>query len=491
MKNGYFLIVLLLSVFSFQPASSQEMWGVVNSNYAGINSNLINPAGMVDSKYWLDINIVTLDVFGENNSLYVPHEELYFMEILTPVVDFGDETPVLKDSYDRQRNLHANFSTRLELPSFMLCKGDQAFGLQMSVRGAGSTRGIEYHTSKFMYEGIDFVPQQNEFYELRNMKTSALSWGEIALSYSKAFTTFSSTYMAFGATLKKTIGLGGSYFNSPYAHYIVYDDSTLAVEELDAEFAAAIPMDYSNNEYSSDQGMTLGGGWAVDLGFVFQKKRDGNGFMRVRQLCAQKWSSYKYKFGISILDLGYVKFRDNAFVYSYDDAETYWPGFNSFDPQSVDGFRNEFNNHFAHNTEADAREFTIGLPTAVSLQYEWHPVGYWFFNTSFVYPMPVFKNSVIRPTQLSFTPRFEKRRFELSIPLSVYEWSRLRAGLALRFWNLTIGTDYFSSWTGWFDFYGSDIYVSWKMSFAKGYCKKGQSKFHKGKRYYKDACPDF
>ena len=115
MKNGYFLIVLLLSVFWFQPASSQEMWGVVNSNYAGINSNLINPAGMVDSKYWLDINIVTLDVFGENNSLYVPHEELYFMEILTPVVDFGDETPVLKDSYDRQRNLHANFSTRLEL----------------------------------------------------------------------------------------------------------------------------------------------------------------------------------------------------------------------------------------------------------------------------------------------------------------------------------------------------------------------------------------
>jgi len=490
MKNGYFLI-LLLSVVSFQPASSQEMWGVVNSNYAGINSNLINPAGMVDSKYWLDINFVTLDVFGENNSLYVPHEELYFLEILTPAVDFGDETPVLKDTYDKQRNLKANFSTRLELPSFMLCKGDQAFGLQMSVRGAGSTRGIEYHTSKFIYEGIDFEPQQNEFYELRKMKTSALSWGEIALSYSKAFTTFSSTYMAFGGTLKKTMGLGGAYFNSPYANYIVYDDSTLAVEELDAEFAAAMPMDYSNNEYSSDQGMFLGGGWAVDLGFVFQKKRDGNGFMRVRQLCAQKWSSYKYKFGISILDLGYVKFRDNAFVYSYDDAQTYWPGFNSFDPQNVDGFRNEFNYHFAHSAEADAREFTIGLPTAVSLQYEWHPVGYWFFNTSFVYPMPVFKNSVIRPTQLSFTPRFEKRRFELSIPLSVYEWSRLRAGLALRFWNLTIGTDYFSSWTGWFDFYGSDIYVSWKMSFAKGHCKKGPSKFHKGKRYYKDACPDF
>jgi hypothetical protein len=81
--------------------------------------------------------------------------------------------------------------------------------------------------------------------------------------------------------------------------------------------------------------------------------------------------------------------------------------------------------------------------------------------------------------------------FELSIPLSVLEWNRLRAGMAVRIWNLTIGTDYFSSWTGWFDFYGSDIYLSWKISFAKGYCKHHASQFHKGKRYYKNACPDF
>jgi len=186
-----------------------------------------------------------------------------------------------------------------------------------------------------------------------------------------------------------------------------------------------------------------------------------------------------------------VKFRDNAFVYSYDNAQTYWPAFSSFDPQSVDGFTSEFNYRFGHATETNAREFTIGLPTALSVQYELHPPGYWFFNTSFVYPTPVFKNSVIRPTQLSFTPRFEKRRIEFSMPLSLYEWSRLRMGLAVRIWNLTIGTDYLTSWTGWWNFYGSDVYVSWKISFAKGECHRGRSDFHKGKRYYKDACPDF
>ena len=58
---------------------SQEMWGIVNSNYAGINSTYINPAGIADQKIWLDINLITVDAFFENNNLYIPKEEIYFL----------------------------------------------------------------------------------------------------------------------------------------------------------------------------------------------------------------------------------------------------------------------------------------------------------------------------------------------------------------------------------------------------------------------------
>ncbi len=491
MKCRNFFMWILVILSGGAPVAAQEMWGVVNSNYAGINSNLINPGLMCDSKYWLDINFLTLDAYAENNSFYIPHEEIYFLEVLSPAADFGDEQPILKDVYDKKIPLKINASTRVELPSFMLNLGPQAFGFQMSLRGAASVRGVEYHSSKFMYEGIDFEPQQNEFFELRKMRSSALTWAEFALSYSRVFSQFSDHQYSAGISLKKLQGLGGAYFRAPYANYIVYDDSTLAVEEFDAEMAASMPMEYSGNEYTSAYGSSLGNGWAVDLGFVYQRKRDGNGLMRFKLPCEQKWSSYKYKIGISVLDLGYVKFKDNAFVYSFDNAQTYWPGFDRFDPQSIDGLTSELSARFGHAAEPDATSFTIGLPTAVSVQYEWHPAGYWFYNISYVQPTPLFKNSVIRPTQLSFTPRYEKRRFELSIPLSVYEWNRLRAGVAVRIWNITVGTDYFSSWTGWFDFYGSDIYFSWKKSLAKGFCKRGPSEFHKGKRYYKNACPDF
>lgn len=487
------LIFIFLTIFCIaeKQADSQQLWGVVNSNYAGINATMINPSRMVDSKWWLDINILTFDAFGENNSLFLPKEELFFLEILSPAADYGDQNPVLLDSYSKQRTFKANFNTRIEFPSIMLNLGENAFGFQWSVRGAGSVRGVEYHTSKFMYEGIDFDPQQDQYFELRNMKTSALAWAEYSLSYARVFNQFLDSRWAFGASLKKLQGLGGAFFNVPYANYIVYDDSTLAVEELSGDFAYSMPIDYGSSDYTSQYGTSLGNGWAVDLGINYQKMRDGNGLVKFQMPCEQKWSSYKYKIGVSILDLGAIRMKDNAASYHFDQAQTYWPGFDRFDPQSIEAFSAEFNSRFGHSIAPDAERFSIGLPTVASVQVDIHPSGYWFFNTSLIYPTPIFRNSIVAPTQLSFTPRYEKRRFEIAFPLSVYEWSRLRFGVAARFLNITVGTDYFSSWTGWFDFYGSDIYFSWKKSFAKGSCKHGRSEFHKGKRFYKNACPDF
>ncbi|MBN2730372.1 MAG: hypothetical protein JXR53_14195 [Bacteroidales bacterium] len=481
-------VLILLSVYSVR---AQEMWGIVNSNYAGINSTLINPALIADQKVWLDINFITIDVFAENNNLFVPKEEIFFLEPLTPTADYGEQSPILQDTYDKKRTLKGNASTFLEYPSVMINLGNQGFGFKVNTRSAVSVRGVEYHSTKFIYEGLDYVPQHNEIYELRNMRMSSLVWTEFAFSYANTFRQVSDQHWSFGVTVKKIQGMGGAFVNVPYANYIVYNDSTLASEELDMEMAYSMPIDYANNEYSSDYGLSLGNGWSADFGLVFQKKRDGNGLVRFKRPCEQGWSSYKYKIGISILDLGYTSLKDNARQYNFNDAQTYWPGIDRFNPDNIEELTSEINARFDHSQTADQNKIIIGLPTAVSLQYEVHPPSYWFFNFTFIHPVPVFENSIRRPTQILFAPRYEKRRFEISFPMSLYEWNRGRFGVSVRFLNLTIGTDYFSSWTGWFDMYGSNIYLSWKTNFAKGHCKHGNSNFHRGKRFYGKNCPAF
>ena len=74
-KNLIILFIVLLNV-----CNGQEMAGVISGNYAGVNSIYLNPAFMIDSKVYLDINFISADVFLHNNYLYLPKEDFSFFE---------------------------------------------------------------------------------------------------------------------------------------------------------------------------------------------------------------------------------------------------------------------------------------------------------------------------------------------------------------------------------------------------------------------------
>ena len=78
-----------------------------------------------------------------------------------------------------------------------------------------------------------------------------------------------------------------------------------------------------------------------------------------------------------------------------------------------------------------------------------------------------------RTNQLSLTARYERKRFELSIPYSFYNYVRQRIGLSIRYGVLTIGTDMLGPFTGLSDAYGLNFYfgVRWQQ-FEK--CTKKQ-----------------
>ncbi len=64
----YLLVFLLMSKIG----SSQEMLGVTLGNYSGVSSIMVNPAMIANTKYYLDINLVSADVFFRNNFAYIP-----------------------------------------------------------------------------------------------------------------------------------------------------------------------------------------------------------------------------------------------------------------------------------------------------------------------------------------------------------------------------------------------------------------------------------
>jgi len=114
--------------------------------------------------------------------------------------------------------------------------------------------------------------------------------------------------------------------------------------------------------------------------------------------------------------------------------------------------------------------FKIGLPTALSVQFDYHYNKNWYFNATLIQPFKASTYSVRRPAQIAVTPRYETDWFEAMLPVSLYEYSIPRIGAAVRLGILTIGTDRIGTLLGISDLNGLDIYASIKINFRRGVC---------------------
>ncbi|MDD5569811.1 MAG: DUF5723 family protein [Bacteroidales bacterium] len=453
--------ITIISVFIFFGifhSKAQEMLGMVNSNYAGINGALINPSSMVDSKLYLDIAFITADVFAQNNYIYMDKRNYYFPSFFSKNPNFKIENGKSTLDYYNKRDKFLFANIRVNGPSAMVCIGRHAIGIYEGVRSAISVNHLPYHVAKFIYDGLRYEPQQNIDYNLDKLKVAGLLWGEIALSYAYIFYSNKMDFFAGGITIKKDLGIMGLYLNDYGANYYVPNDTTLVMNNLKAEYAY------------TDAHIFNGRTFAFDIGFTYERK-PSESTMRFRKLCEQKYRDYIYKIGLSFLDIGAINFKKHATKYDIQDASTTWVNIHKYSDK--DRFDQDLGVRFAGQCTR-TNNFNLGLPKGVSIQFDYHYRKYWYLNSTLVQGLDFGNAFVRRPNQISFTPRYERRWFEINLPLSLYDYIYPRWGFSVRLFNLTIGTDKFGGFLSLNDFTGLDLYFSLKINFAKGSCGKGE-----------------
>jgi hypothetical protein len=230
-----------------------------------------------------------------------------------------------------------------------------------------------------------------------------------------------------------------------------------------------------------------GKGVGFDLGVIYQKKKRYVRDDRVDKLCAQTYVPYKYKIGVSLLDIGRVKFTDNAEKLVFNDASTYWPGITWIDYTTIRDLTDTISQQFYGNpTELiQGNEIKIALPTALSIQADINYVGNWYVNGTVVYPLQFSKTGIIRPVIIGLTPRYETEMFEVSLPVTLYDWTKPRIGLSARFRGFFIGTEKLSGYFSFSDFTGLDFYAGLKLSLHKGDCRRNIPDDNCGMEEYK------
>jgi hypothetical protein len=455
------------------------MWGVVNSNFSGSNGVLLNPSSIVTSKLYMDINLVTADIFVDNNYAYIHGEDYSLTKYLTKNPEwpkYGPDEMAFDHYTNKMPAKDAYINVFAKGPSFMLSRGRHAIALTTGVRYLTSVTDVPYHIANFGYYGLDYLDQHNVTYSNKNINTAVLAFGEIGLTYAYSFRKFDYQDWSAGLTIRRLFGVSGGYVFADEIDYMVINDSTIDVKNMTAELGYSIPLNYDNNDFPYGPWIK-GGGWGFDLGVSYQQKLLSYQKRRITKLCRQKYSDYIFKAGVSLLDIGFVKFTNNASKYAYEDVSEYWMNVDTVTYTNMNNLMESLSDVFYDDPNAAHRgnEISVFLPAAVSLQFDYRVMKGWYAGAVFIHSIPMSKSMVYRPTQLMIAPRYESPLFEASLPVSLYEWRYPRVGLSFRYQFLTFGTDNLAWLLGVSDFTGLDFYFSIKVNFSKGHCGRGKA----------------
>ncbi|MGB0423648.1 MAG: hypothetical protein ACPGED_04975, partial [Flavobacteriales bacterium] len=121
--------------------------GIRASNYAPTQSIFLNPSSIVDSKAFIDINLVGFSVFARNNFVYLSTDSFSIKQALnSPNTIGGPSFRNDRDSYRAYVNAH------VQGPSASVVVGEHSFAITTGARTAVDVRGLDNKLSSSTVE---------------------------------------------------------------------------------------------------------------------------------------------------------------------------------------------------------------------------------------------------------------------------------------------------------------------------------------------------
>ncbi len=314
----YLLCTLSITVLVFN-AHAQDFLGFTNSNYSGVTGSDLQPASIVDSRFKTDFNLFGTSFSLYNNYVGLKHEALdhdhKWTDFSTDNYYAFKETPIQNhlDIRSGPKPKSIYIANNLYLPSLMVNLTDKdAIALKWKVRSIINIDGVDAPLADLLYNSLEvpslWVPQVNN----KNLSVQAMVWAEYGFTYARVIKAEGEHFLKAGATVKYVAGLAAAYFYVKDFQYQFSSDSVLSISHGDAGYghSSNFNSDQNNFGYKSVSQPSFG----FDLGVVYEwrpdymkYKYDMNG---EKDLTRKDLNKYKLKVGLSILDIGKVKFSN-------------------------------------------------------------------------------------------------------------------------------------------------------------------------------------
>lgn len=465
-------------------AYSQSYIGFLTDNYSGVHSVISNPANIVDSRFKLDVNLVGVNTFLAND-----YYKVSLNDLTNESYDFdthGTKTPT------DNNNIGGNVD--ILGPSFM-------FNINQNTAIAIFSRArFFYNVSELngtsIDNYIDGVDENSDFnINEGDLFLNANAWAEVGLTFSKTILNKEQHYLKGGISLKYLQGLGNAY---GYGNNVVVDydadgsDLGGGITTGSIKSTGEVTYGYSDNledleDFDAENFEMVKGatGLGIDFGAVYEWRpeyekynytdKDGN------TLSYKNKNKYKLKFGLSITDIGSIKYKESTeTVYDIENTVT------EDDFENEDDVNDILNNLYREIASGGVSKSV--LPTALHLNADWsiNKGFYLNLNTDLALTSNKINTSRIRNIT-SLTPRFESKWFSFYSPLSLVQNAGFKWGAGVRFGPFYVGSGSVVSALLNSEMASVDAYAGLKIPL---YQPKNKDIDGDGVKNKKDACPE-
>ncbi|MGD1844471.1 MAG: DUF5723 family protein [Salibacteraceae bacterium] len=444
---------------------AQETQGMALSNYSITTAARLNPSLMVDPKAFLDINLVGSNGFAYNNYLYSPKSVSFPAGALAEGYD-----GLFENLGGNRKNGIVNLF--LPGPSFTASIGRLSIGAGVAVRGVANLRKLPEHFARFAFRGLNFDDLHGTTWDDGNFNVKYMGWAEVSASYGYSFYQWNRDMWQGGVTLKRLFGL---------AH------GALIVDELQYFVPDTVDFDilnFSGRYAYSDVGWNVGRGWGMDLGVTYKKMKENvTNYVPHSRANGCREVDYLYKVGVSLLDLGYIRYKTNANVRILDNVSADWDNYWRDTSNQAEVLDRAILSKFAEGDITTDTRYWAPLPTAITAHIDYNVYKDFYLGGVVVQRFGRPNNyGVERGNLLSIIPRYEKRFFEASLPVSLYDYRNPRIGISLRFWAIVLGTENVIPFIIPTDTYSSDGFFFLKyMLINKRQCKGANGRSRRAK----------
>lgn len=494
------LSIALITIGYF--AQSQDFVGFNQSNYAGVSGIHIQPASIVDGRMKFDMNLIGINVAAYNNYIGIKRDafkrEKVDGQTTFPAFEdkeFSDKYLVEKSS-SKDKSIY--FSNRIAGPSFLVnINRKNAIAISSNVRTYVNIDGVSPDLAKLAYEEFKYPTLWVTNLTNKNLSIQEMTWAEYGLTYAHVFKDDNEHYFKGGATVKLLQGIQSAYMFVKDLEYNFQTDTTLSIFQSEVSYGHSDNLNFSDIEVGgSGTGTKIFDysqsypGVGFDFGAVYEWrpsylkfKYDMDG---EKDLWRKDKNKYKLKVGLSVTDIGSIKFKKGSTSGDFRADVGFW-NLKPVDPGTVGEFDDTLKGRFVNTNKSST--YKMNLPTAISLQ-----IDYLIWKDIYVNLTPFiafqFKNNDTKVHDISsitLTPRWDHKWFGVFIPVQYNFLNGFRTGAAVRLGPLVVGTSNLSPLIGKKEVYGADVYAMLKVPIPYGH-KKDKDK--DGISNKKDLCKE-